>query len=118
MKNIYCFLGLAVVLVSGCRTPQAPANPHANPRAQAVLKYFQSLEGRPDKRLLSGQFSSFGGRANLDLMTDIHDQTGHWPAILGVDYAGSGGVSTEEPDRAAIEYWTDGGLVTVSAHLY
>jgi len=118
MKNIYCFLGLAVVLVSGCRTPQAPANPHANTRAQAVLKYFQSLEGRPDKRLLSGQFSSFGGRANLDLMTDIHDQTGHWPAILGVDYAGSGGVSMKKPNQAAIEYWTDGGLVTVSTHLY
>jgi mannan endo-1,4-beta-mannosidase len=118
MKNICCFLGLATVLVAGCRTPQAPANPHANARAQAVLRYFQSLERRSDKRLLSGQFSSFGDRANLNLLTEIHDQTGHWPAMLGVDYSGRGGVSTEDPNQAAMEYWKAGGLVTVSAHLY
>ena len=118
MKNVCCFLGLATVLLAGCRTPLAPANPHANARAQAVLKYFQNLEGRSDKRLLSGQFSSFGERANLNLLTEIYDRTGHWPAILGVDYAGRGGVFTEDPNRAATEYWTDGGLVTVSAHLY
>jgi mannan endo-1,4-beta-mannosidase len=106
------------VLVSGCRTPQAPANSHSNTRARAVLTYFQSLEARPDKRLLSGQFSNFGGRANLDLLTEIHDQSGHWPAFLGVDYAGRGGVSTEEPNKTAIEYWKEGGLVTVSTHLY
>jgi len=117
MKYV-CWILLAVALVSGCRTPQAPANAQVNPRARAVLKYFQSLEGRSDKRLLSGQFSSFGNRANLDLLTEIHDRTGKWPAILGVDYAGRGGISTENPNRAATEYWTQGGLVTVSTHLY
>ena len=117
MKNI-CWVLLAAALVSGCRTPQAPANPHVNPRAQAVLRYFQGLETRSDPRLLSGQFSSFGNRANLDLLAEIHDRTGHWPAMLGVDYAGGGGISPEDPNRAAIEYWTAGGLVTVSAHLY
>src|ERR1700690_4422401 len=117
MKNICCLL-FAAVLVAGCRTPQAPANPSVNARASAVLTYFQSLEARPDKRLLSGQFSNFGNRADLKLLTEIHDQTGQWPAILGVDYAGRGGVSPEAPNRAAMEYWEDGGLVTVSTHLY
>jgi hypothetical protein len=117
MKNICCLL-FAAVLVAGCRTPRAPANPNVNARARTVLTYFQSLEARPDKRLLSGQFSNFGNRADLNLLTEIHDQTGQWPAILGVDYAGRGGVSTEAPNRAAIEYWEDGGLVTVSTHLY
>ncbi|HUA38560.1 MAG TPA: glycosyl hydrolase [Candidatus Sulfopaludibacter sp.] len=116
--KIFCCLLLAAPLASGCRTPQAPANPAANVRAKAVLRYFQSLETRSDRRLVSGQFSNFGDRANLDLLNEIHDRTGHWPALLGVDYAGRGGISTEAPDRAAIEYWQGGGLVTVSTHLY
>jgi mannan endo-1,4-beta-mannosidase len=67
---------------------------------------------------LSGQFANFGDRANLELFDEIHQRTGHWPAILGVDYAGRGGIRTEEPNQAAIAYWRQGGLVTVSAHLY
>ena len=67
MKNIGCLL-LAGVLVSGCCAPQPPANPDANAQTKAVLKYFQSLEARADKRVLSGQFSDFGGRANLRLV--------------------------------------------------
>ena len=51
-------------------------------------------------------------------MTEIHDRTGHWPALLGVDYAGRGGIDPDAPNEAAIEYWQQGGLVTVSTHLY
>ena len=117
LKHIGCLL-FAMIVLSGCRAPQPPANPRSNAQAKAVLKYFQSLEARPDKRLLSGQFSNFGDRANPRLFNDIHDKTGHWPAILGADYAGHGGISTEAPNQAAIEYWQHGGLVTLSAHLY
>ena len=107
-----------MIALSGFCAPQTPANPHANAQAKAVLKYFQGLESRSDKRLLSGQFSNFGDRANPDLPNQIHNQTGHWPAILGVDYAGRGGIRTEEPNTAAIAYWRQGGLVTISAHMY
>ncbi len=117
MKKLSCLL-LAMVFASGCRTPQSPANSHANAQTKAVLKYFQSLEGRSDKRLLSGQFSNFGDRANLRLLDDIHNHTGHWPAIFGADYASRGGINTEAPNRTAIEYWRHGGLVTLSTHLY
>jgi mannan endo-1,4-beta-mannosidase len=117
MKHIGCLL-FAMIVLSGCRTPQSPANPHSNAQTKAVLNYFQSLEARPDKRLLSGQFSNSGDRANLALVNDIHDKTGHWPAILGVDYAGRGGISTETPNETALAYWKQGGLVTISTHLY
>jgi len=109
---------IAMIALSGNCTAQSPANPNANSQAKALLNYFQGLEARPDKRLLSGQFSNFGDRANLGLLAEIHQQSGHWPAILGVDYAGRGGIRTEEPNRAAIEYWRQGGLVTISAHMY
>ena len=117
MKKILCLL-LTTILASGCRTSQAPANPKSNVRAKAILEYFQSLEGRTNKCLLSGQFSNFGPGAGLRLMDEIHDHTGHWPALLGVDYAGRDGINPGAPNQAAIEYWQQGGLVTVSTHLY
>jgi mannan endo-1,4-beta-mannosidase len=97
-----------------------PANPEANAQARAVLKYFQGLSAREGKRVLSGQFTDFGNRAGVRLMSDIHDKTGHWPAILGADYAdfGRGSLTYEAANKAAIEYWKQGGLVTISAHLY
>ncbi|HXR03750.1 MAG TPA: glycosyl hydrolase [Verrucomicrobiae bacterium] len=116
MKKICCLLP-AMIALSGCCPPQPPANPYANVQTKAVLKYFQGLEARSDKRLLSGQFSNFGDRANLRLLNDIHANTGHWPAIIGADYAGRGGINAEAADQAAIAYWRQGGLVTISAHM-
>jgi mannan endo-1,4-beta-mannosidase len=117
MKSIASVL-LAAVLSSGCATAQPPANPRANARALAILKYFQDLDARPDKGVVSGQFSNFGDGANQRLVTRIHEQTGHWPALLGADYAGKGGISTGAPNQAVAEYWQQGGLVTLSAHMY
>jgi mannan endo-1,4-beta-mannosidase len=119
MKNNCCLL-LLMLLVSACRTAQPPANPESNTRTKAVLTYFQSLESRTDKRIVSGQFSNFGGGASLRLLNEIHDRTGHWPAIVGVDYADfpTGGLTFNTPNKTAISYWKDGGLVSVSVHLY
>jgi mannan endo-1,4-beta-mannosidase len=119
MNKICCVL-LAINLAPLCLagTAQEPANPNANAEAKAILKYFQGLESRPDKRLLSGQFTRFVEHTNADLMREIYDKTGHWPALLGVDYAGRGGITMEAPDKAALEYWKQGGLVTISTHFY
>jgi mannan endo-1,4-beta-mannosidase len=96
-----------------------PANPDASPQARKVLDYFHELSARKDgRRIVSGQFSDFGERANLRLLERIHEKTGHWPALIGVDYAdfARGGLTTRTPNRVAIEYWKQGGLVSVMAH--
>jgi mannan endo-1,4-beta-mannosidase len=98
--------------------PKDPANPNASSQAKAVLKYFQSLDAGTEKHLISGQFDNYGDRARMGLMDQIHDKTGHYPGLLGVDYAGKGGVVIGQPNLAAIDYWRHGGLVTVSTHLY
>jgi len=121
MKPICCLL-LVLNLASVCcaGTAQEPADPNLDAKGRAILAYFQGLEARSNKRLLSGQFVNFGRGANLRLMDAVHEETGHWPAILGVDYADfhRGSLTYETPNQAAIEYWKQGGLVTVSAHLY
>jgi mannan endo-1,4-beta-mannosidase len=97
-----------------------PAYPEMNPRARAVLKYLTDLEPRTEKRILSGQFTDFGRNGTLKIMEQIHRQSGHWPAMVGFDYADfpTGGVTTAIPNQSAIAYWKAGGLVTVGVHLY
>jgi mannan endo-1,4-beta-mannosidase len=110
---------MAATVFSSFQIFAQPANPEANAKAKTVLAYIHSLEPRTDKRVLSGQFSNFGDRASLRLANQIHEKSGHWPAILGVDYLGGrAGIRTDVADRAAIDYWNAGGLVTVSTHLY
>jgi mannan endo-1,4-beta-mannosidase len=97
----------------------APANPRATPQTRAVLEFFWSLSGGPERKILSGQFTDFGMGASLELMQDVYRTTGQWPAILGVDFADvpSGALTSRAPARVAIEYWRRGGLVHVSAHM-
>ena len=97
-----------------------PANPNASVRTQAVLAYLTGLEQRPDRRLLTGQFTDFGKGASLQLMEQTHRLTGQWPAIIGVDYAdfGPGDLTFAIPNQAVIDYWKLGGLPMISAHLY
>ena len=113
--------GLALILAATSAFAAEPANPNASPKARAVLNFFHELSARTDtKRVLSGQFSNFGNGANTGLMTQIHDKTGHWPGMIGVDYAdfGRGSLTWKVPNKACLDYWQQGGLVTVSAHLY
>ena len=115
-------LTILAILLGLCSTafPAEPANPKTNAKARALLDYFHALGSRTNKHILSGQFANFGNGANLRLLAQVHEKTGHWPAIIGVDYAdfGRGGLTFKTPNQACIEYWKQGGLVTVSAHLY
>src|SRR6185436_8901521 len=54
-----------------------PANPNASPSTRALLNFFDSLNTRSHKKILSGQFSDFGKGANLRIMERVHEKTGH-----------------------------------------
>ena len=58
--------------------------------------------------------------AKLAMCAEVHEKTGHWPAMIGLDYAdfAKGGLEYKTVNRVAIEYARQGGLVTISAHLY
>jgi len=101
---------------------QPPANPKASPAAQAVLKFIQGLQNRPDKKLLSGQFTDFGTNAgnSAKIFELIQQRTGCYPAILGVDYADwhDGSIAAAAPNAAALNQWRHGGLVTINVHFF
>ncbi len=101
-------------------TAAEPANPKASTAARAMLDYFHSLGTRTNKNILSGQFADFGQGASLRLLERIQEKHGHWPAILGADYADfrTGGLTWRAPNQAAIAHWKSGGMVSLSAHLY
>ncbi len=114
--------GLLAFNLIFCGTANAlePANPQANAKARAILNYFQSLSARQGKHLVSGQFTDAGRTTTLRLMNEIHDQTSRWPALMGADYVDyqNGSLTFKAPNQAAIQYWNQGGLVTISTHLY
>jgi mannan endo-1,4-beta-mannosidase len=121
MKNTGLFLTVfAVMFPAVVGRALEPANPNTNAKARAILNYFQSLSNRSDKRVVSGQFTNFGQGAGRKLLDEVHEKTGHWPAMVGADYAdfGKGGLSCKAANQLAMDYWNQGGLVTISAHLY
>lgn len=120
MKNAFRIVSLLLLVASAASVlAMEPANPKANAKARAILVYLEKLPQRTDKRLLSGQFTDCGPRANVAMCEETHQKTGHWPAMIGLDYAdfASRGLETKTVNRVAIEYARQGGLVTISAHL-
>lgn len=113
-------LMLSAVMFVPSTEAAEPANRKSNPQVRAVLDYFYSLSGKTENRILSGQFTNFGDGSNLKILEQIHGATGQWPAMMGADYADirRGSITTKIPNAAAIEYWRQGGLVHIMAHMY
>ena len=100
---------VALLLFDACALPATalePANPKANGKARAILDYLERLPQRSDKRMLSGQFSDCGPMAKLAMCEEVHTKTGHWPAMIGLDYAdcAKAGLEYKTVNRVAIEY--------------
>ena len=114
-STVYCISLLCAALSHFNQLALAakPANPNTRAPARAVLDYFHELSTRIEgRRILSGQFSNFGYGANLRIMEHVHEQTRHWPVIIGVDHAdfSLGCITTKVQNQVALDYWKQGGL--------
>ena len=87
MKRLFATLVLLLAMIGGSVSALEPANPKANAKARAILNYLERLPQQADKRLLSGQFTDAGPTAKLAMCAEVHEKTGHWPAMIGLDYA-------------------------------
>lgn len=91
------------------------ANPSANPSTKQLLAYLRELSRRQDRRILVGQFIGGGDWSGLKEVTKVNEKTGKWVAMIGNDYALMHDTSIKG-NAHLINYWHDGGLVTVSFH--
>lgn len=119
MRIASAFGVFSIALATVSAGASTPANPKASAKAKSVLDYFQGLPARADHRVVSGQFTDFGEGSNLKIAEDIQAATGHWPGLIGADYAdfAHGSVTYRTPDKTLLAYAKAGGLVTLSAHL-
>lgn len=113
---------VTLAAVSFAAAAPQPADPELNAKGRAVLAYFHELQAARELRLVSGQFS--GWRSTLDEVQKVHQATGQWPAMIGLDYCAwipnarpdMAGIDTAAANRSALAYWRDGGLVNISWH--
>ncbi len=111
---------LALLSSALAADPAAPADAQLNPRGRAILAWFQQLQAAPELRLVSGQFAGWSGTASIGELGRIHEATGRWPAMIGLDYCGwnegEAIIAVRHPNELAREYWQAGGLVNLSWH--
>lgn len=124
LSIIVLFLSVwtGVVLVQqqeGLRTQAAPANPNTSLDTRKVLNYLGCLPRRSENRVISGHFIRAAERAPAgyrDFVVRLHSQTGKWVAMIGSDYTKTAAraIVTSPVNRVLIDYWNNGGLVTMS----
>ncbi len=125
-------LGIAAVSLIGSLHARTPVVPNATQTTKDVLNYLEQVVN--DGKILSGQQLGFyitdlyntdtsgsgpgagpgspGGQNDYSEFVHIHDETGQWPAILGLN--------SERANRGdlvdvALQQWNDGGLVSFSS---
>ena len=97
----------------------------ATVNARKVYTWLQLLPLRNENKYISGQHigDQCTQRDFDNNMLALFEDTGKWPAMIGVDYfrgvSYDGEHATDSMGKTdtLIEYWADGGLTTVSAHI-
>jgi mannan endo-1,4-beta-mannosidase len=103
-------------------TTSHPANPNASDDAKKVLSYTASLPNRPGRRVISGQHLGYrirdAARGYDDYVVALYEATGKWVGMIGLDY-GLGCTADEisAGNQILIDYWNNGGLVTIEYHV-
>lgn len=104
-------------------TRGVPANPNADSRTRAVLRYLNGLTDRTDNRVLSGQFGAYGDGTSAETATEqlerIFADSGQYPALTGMDYQRwdmQHANDFSEPNGFLIDAWNAGSLVNISWH--
>jgi len=83
--------------------------------ADSLLAALTELPDRHTGRTISGQFVGEDGMSGV---TALQSQTGQWVGLIGEDYYRPGATDPDTSVNAhLIDYWRQGGLVTLSCHL-
>ncbi|MFE9127841.1 glycosyl hydrolase [Streptomyces sp. NPDC007148] len=111
---------LASVLpsVSASAHTSAPADPQADAAAVQTLDWLAHLPGRAGNRVVSGAFGGHSGLTfSLTQTEALRNQTGQYPGLLACDYGVNAATIDHSCNATLKQWWADGGLVSVSAHV-
>lgn len=94
--------------------PAQPVNTNATPEARAFLSYLASLPTLPSNRVLVGQVVTDTAPDYSNQVITLAQQTGRWPAMLGVVYDMiNGPINHAVITPHATNWWNAGGVVHV-----
>lgn len=94
--------------------PAQPANPNATPEARAFLHYLANLPTSTSNRVLVGQVVTDTAADYSNQVVTLVQQTGRWPAMLGVVYDMiNGPINHAVLTPHATNWWNAGGVVHV-----
>lgn len=129
MKISRPFIYLYCILVLSCNSnnPNSneyvetqPANKNASLNTIKVFNYLSMLPKNKFLRVISGQNCGHGNeiyRNFLDHIAALNRKTGYWPGLIGVDYEYVKRFTPDqlsECNKTLIDYWQNGGLVTIN----
>ena len=94
--------------------PGQPVNTNATPEARAFLRYLALLPSLPSNRVLVGQVVTDTAVDYSNQVLTLVQQTGRWPAMLGVVYDMiNGPINHPVITPHATNWWNAGGVVHV-----
>lgn len=94
--------------------PAQPVNTNATPEARAFLSYLAALPTLPSNRVLVGQVVTDTAVDYTNQVVTLEQQTGRWPAMLGVVYdMVNGPINHAVITPHATNWWNAGGVVHV-----
>ena len=102
-----------------------PCEANALPAAASILEYLGALTMDKAEGVISGQNCYHGNQCTskdpIDgygkMVTALHEETGKWVAMVGIDYEYERIFSRQELSEAnavLIDHWKAGGLVTIN----
>jgi len=86
-----------------------------HPTKQAIVKYLSQLSHNKTKRVISGQFESWGSSVRplndtANIANIIHKKTGKWVGLIGAEYQTGQQVNYQNTNQLFIEQWNKGGF--------
>jgi mannan endo-1,4-beta-mannosidase len=86
-----------------------------NPDKKAILKYLSELPHNNSKRVISGQFESWGSAIKplndtANCLNIVHRKTGKWVGLVGAEYHNGQQVNYEKANQLFEQYWKQGGF--------
>jgi mannan endo-1,4-beta-mannosidase len=108
-------IGQAITFVCAIACLQCNDAPAQTRDKKTILKYLSDLPHHNSRRVISGQFESWGFAVKSlndkkNYANIVRKQTGKWVGLVGAEYHNGREVNYEKPNQLFEEYWRQGGF--------